>query len=319
MPARILLYWEDTHTRGKSSEGVEQVDRAPRKRGAFITFEGGDGAGKSTHIRFLADALRSQGVEVVCVREPGGTKAGEALRRLVLDPQTEGLCDEAELFIYEAARAQVVAEVIEPALARGAVVLCDRFYDSTVAYQACGRGLDRAFVEQANLFAARGLVPDRTVLMKSGTSAARGLARATHASGADRMEAAGLDFHERVNAAFDELAQTELARVRTVVSSKTKARTAKMVFEAVADVVGWDPAHLPFDDAYFEAANKLHGASKRRRARGGRGGTRKGTDARRSKGQRFAAPGSAPSAGAGNRGPKPAQARGRKKRGGGAS
>ena len=299
---------------------MEQVDRAPRKRGAFITFEGGDGAGKSTHIRFLADALRSQGTEVVCVREPGGTKAGEALRRIVLDPQTKNLCDEAELFIYEAARAQVVAEVIEPALARGAVVLCDRFYDSTVAYQACGRGLDRAFVEQANLFAARGLVPDRTVLMKSGASAARSLARATHSSGADRMEAAGLDFHERVNAAFDELESAAPDRVRTVVSSKTKARTAKLVFQAVADVVGWDADRLPFDDAYFEAANKIHGAGKRRRARGsrgGRGGNRSGAKAPGGRGPaRKASKGGAQNKGAGgNR----SRSRARKKTGGEAS
>lgn len=293
---------------------MEQVDRAPRARGAFITFEGGDGAGKSTHIRFLADALRSQGTEVVCVREPGGTKAGEALRRIVLDPQTKGLCNEAELFIYEAARAQVVAEVIEPALARGAVVLCDRFYDSTVAYQACGRGLDRAFVERANLFAARGLVPDRTVLMKSGASAARSLARATHSSGADRMEAAGLDFHERVNAAFDELESAAPERVRTVVSSKTKARTAKAVFQAVADVVGWDADRLPFDDAYFEAANKLHGASKRHRGRGSRGGRRSG---RSSQGSRPAARNGSQAAGGAGR---PRQrSRSRKRKGGEAS
>jgi dTMP kinase len=112
--------------------------------------------------------------------------------------------------------------------------------------------------------------------MKSGASAARSLARATHSSGADRMEAAGLDFHERVNAAFDELESTAPDRVRTVVSSKTKARTAKLVFQAVADVVGWDADRLPFDDAYFEAANKIHGAGKSRRARGSRGGRHRG-------------------------------------------
>ncbi|MFR7493688.1 MAG: dTMP kinase [Adlercreutzia sp.] len=108
--------------------------------GVFVTFEGGDGAGKSTQIRFLARLLEDAGREVVRLREPGGTAVGEALRAVVLDPAHEAMSDRAELLIYEAARAQIVDEVIRPALERGAVVLCDRFYDSTVAYQGCGRG-----------------------------------------------------------------------------------------------------------------------------------------------------------------------------------
>ena len=109
--------------------------------GIFITFEGGDGAGKTTHITFLAECLRKMGHEVLCLREPGGTAIGEALRSIVLNPENSAMSDQAELLIYEAARAQIVKETIIPALARGAVVLLDRFYDSTVAYQAYGRGL----------------------------------------------------------------------------------------------------------------------------------------------------------------------------------
>ena len=120
---------------------------APANTGVFVTFEGGDGAGKSTQIRFLARLLEDAGREVVRLREPGGTAVGEALRAVVLDPAHEAMSDRAELLIYEAARAQIVDEVIRPALGRGAVVLCDRFYDSTVAYQGCGRGLDGAFID----------------------------------------------------------------------------------------------------------------------------------------------------------------------------
>ena len=104
-------------------------DQQKKTAGIFITFEGGDGAGKTTHITFLASCLRAMGHEVICLREPGGTSVGEDLRAIVLDPKNAGLCAESELLIYEAARAQIIREVIIPALARGAVVLLDRFYD----------------------------------------------------------------------------------------------------------------------------------------------------------------------------------------------
>lgn len=234
--------------------------------GTFITFEGGDGAGKSTHIRFLAQALEGVGREVVQVREPGGTRIGEALRRVVLDPANGDMAPECELLVYEAARAQITSQVILPALRRGAVVLCDRFYDSTVAYQGYGRGLSLDFVQRANLFAASGLVPDRTVLMRAPEGAAVSLRRATEDTGPDRMEAAGLAFHERVDAAFDRLPQSHPERVRAVETQPTKAETARKVFEAVADCFGWDPLNLPFDEAFFAQANNLHGISKQTHA-----------------------------------------------------
>lgn len=209
------------------------------ERGIFITFEGGDGAGKTTHIRFLAQHLREQGREVVCLREPGGTPIGERLRDVVLDPACAEMSDRAELFVYEAARAQIVAEVIAPALERGAVVLCDRFCDSTVAYQAFGRGLPRAFVEQANEFATQGLVPDRTILMTTGERAQVGLERATRHHEADRMELAGLEFHERVMEGFRSLAQSEGDRVRIVVSADRKSETSRMIFSELSDLFPW--------------------------------------------------------------------------------
>lgn len=182
-------------------------------RGIFITFEGGEGAGKTTHIRFLAEALRARGRECVCLREPGGTPIGEALRALVLDPANAEMTPETELLVYEAARAQIVAQVVRPALERGAVVLCDRYYDSTYAYQAGGRNLDDALVRRANLLGSCGCAPDRTLVLDLDASV--GYARAT-AGGADRMEAEGLAFQERVRAAYLRLAAEEPSRVRVV-------------------------------------------------------------------------------------------------------
>lgn len=212
--------------------------------GIFITFEGGEGAGKSTHIRFLAEALEAHGREVLCLREPGGTAVGEKLRSIVLDPDNAGLADEAELLIYEAARAQIVSEVIAPALRRGAVVLCDRFYDSTIAYQVYGRGLDRAFVEAANRFACQGIRPDRTVLLTVGGSAEEGLERATRHGAADRLELEGRRFHARVNAGFVEMAAAEPERIRIVASADKKSDTARAVFAELSDMFSWmgDPA-----------------------------------------------------------------------------
>ena len=228
----------------------------PNVPGVFITFEGGEGAGKTTHINFLADALRQQGRDVVCVREPGGTAIGEALRSIVLDDAHESMCAETELLIYEAARAQIVNEVIAPALERGSVVLCDRFCDSTVAYQGHGRGLSLEFVKRVNEFACQGVSPDRTVLMKTAGRASVGLRRATKLTGGDRIERAGVGFHDRVNRAFEGLAESDTERIRVVVSASRKRDTARAVFSAVADLFGWDPMDLPFDDEFFVQVEK---------------------------------------------------------------
>lgn len=217
----------------------QQVKTSDAQRGIFITFEGGEGAGKTTHIRFLSEKLREHGREVLCLREPGGTVVGEQLRAVVLDPANDELSDQAELLIYEAARAQIVAEVIKPALARGAVVLCDRFADSTLAYQVYGRGLSESFVKSANAFACQGVEPDRTILLVTGGSARTGLIRATHRTGADRVELAGEEFHTRVNEGFLALARADGKRVRTVKSSSKRSRTAEMIFQELKDLFPW--------------------------------------------------------------------------------
>ena len=223
-----------------------------REGGVFITFEGGDGAGKSTHLQLVAEALRQHGEEVVCPREPGGTIIGEQLRGVVLDPGNYIMTDECELLVYEAARAQLVQQVILPALERGAVVLCDRFADSTVAYQAYGRGLDRAFVAQANAFSCKGLVPDRTILMMTGGSAEVGIDRATQHKHADRLEMAGTDFHERVIAGYLQLAAEDPERIRTVLSDGQKSVTARRVFSELSDLFPWMSDSRTCTDKYFE-------------------------------------------------------------------
>lgn len=229
------------------------------ERGIFITFEGGEGAGKTTHIRFLSEKLREHGREVLCLREPGGTGIGEQLRAIVLDPGHDRMVDEAELLIYEAARAQIVAEIIRPAIARGAVVLCDRFVDSTIAYQVYGRGLPADFVERANAFASQGVVADRTILLVTGGTARRGLARATHHGEADRLERAGEEFHTRVNQGFLELARTQGTRIRVVESASRKAATAAAIFGELSDLFPWMADTAVCDEAFFATLDAHRG------------------------------------------------------------
>ena len=223
-------------------------------QGVFITFEGGDGAGKTTHMRFLAEALRERGEEVVRLREPGGTIIGERLRNVVLDPGNDTMQNECELLIYEAARAQLVGQVIRPALERGAVVLCDRYTDSTIAYQAFGRGMDRGFIEGANAFATQGIMPDRTILMTTGGPVELGLQRASHRAGADRLELAGVPFHERVIAGYMQLADDYPERIRVVVSDREKPETARRVFAALEDLFPWMADSAICTPEFFERA-----------------------------------------------------------------
>ncbi len=167
--------------------------------GTFITFEGGEGTGKSTQIRLLAERLEAAGLTVRALREPGGTVVGEAVRRILLDPDHAELGVSTEILLYEASRAQLVDEVIRPALEAGEVVLCDRFFDSTTAYQGYARGIDLARIDALNAAATGGLVPDRTLVLD--IDPAIGIRRAT-AESADRLEAEDLGFHVRVRDGF---------------------------------------------------------------------------------------------------------------------
>src|SRR5512137_279285 len=184
--------------------------------GFFITFEGGEGSGKTTQLKALLTHLHSLHEDAIQTRDPGGTAIGNQVRELLLNRENVRMSPLAELFLYEASRAQLVQEVILPALAEGRIVLCDRFTDSTVAYQGYGRGLDLDLVERLNAVAADGLRPDLTFLLD--LDPVVGLARATERLAQprqrrDRLENEVLEFHQRVQAGYRALAAREPVRV----------------------------------------------------------------------------------------------------------
>ncbi|MBO7721050.1 MAG: dTMP kinase [Kiritimatiellae bacterium] len=192
--------------------------------GRFITFEGGEGCGKTTQVRLLKEALEKAGVAVTLTHEPGGTWLAEEIRHLIKDQSSDPPCDRAELLLFLAARAQLVKSVIRPALAAGRWVVSDRFSDSTLAYQGYGRGLPLGFLRTADAFAREGVSPDLTILLKvaPGTAAARMRRReAATGSAADRIELAGESFHARLNRGFDELAALEPRRFVIVNADRT--------------------------------------------------------------------------------------------------
>lgn len=180
-------------------------------RGLLIVFEGAEGAGKSTQLKLLADALGARGRNVVAVREPGGTVLGDEIRRLLLDPSMQlDIVARAEALLFMASRAQLVEQEIRPALESGAIVLLDRFFLSTYAYQGAGRGLDENDLRAANGVATSGLVPDLVLLLTLPVS--EGLSRAAQRGGHDRIEQTELAFHQRVSRAFVEFATPEWQR-----------------------------------------------------------------------------------------------------------
>jgi len=177
------------------------------QRGYFIAFEGGEGAGKSTQEALLAQSLLEAGHAVVRTREPGGTPAAEQIRHIVLSPEFEGLDPRAEALLFAAARGEHVARIVRPAIERGYVVICDRYLDSSVAYQGYGRDLGPEHVRDLSLWATHDLVPDLTIVLD--VSPQVGLSRL---SNPDRLEAEPLEYHETVRAAFLAIAAQEPGR-----------------------------------------------------------------------------------------------------------
>lgn len=205
--------------------------------GRLITFEGVEGCGKSTQMLLLAHHLQQCGVSFVTTREPGGTPLGERVRELLLDPRLVP-APAAELFLFEAARAQLVAEVIKPALLAGMTVLSDRFADSSLAYQGGARGIPAATVARLNALACDGLAPDRTLVFDLEVEMAFGRARRRPTTTADnrRFEDEAMAFHQAVAEAYRDLARMEPARVRVVDARGTPEEVHERTKAAVADV-----------------------------------------------------------------------------------
>ncbi len=217
------------------------------RRGKFITFEGLDGTGKSTQMRKLAAALRSAGQKVIETREPGGTETGERIRRVLLDSSTQGLSPRAEMALMFAARVQHIAEVIEPGLESGEIVLCDRFTDSTEAYQGYGRRLGSQAVLSLHKVLCGNLQPDLTVLLDSDLGMSLGRARRRnqqvsrtkqsslkkHAGDENRFEQENRAFFARVREGYEAIAGREPHRVIRVDASGTPGATHRRIMEAL--------------------------------------------------------------------------------------
>jgi dTMP kinase len=210
-------------------------------RPLFITFEGLDGSGKSTHLRRAAAWLEERGVPYVVTHEPGGTPLGDALRAVFLDPRWGSVDGTVELLLVFASRRQHLLEVIEPALAAGSVVLCDRFTDSTRAYQGYGRGVPLDLIDQVDRLATGGRTPDFTLLfdLPPEDARARGHSPTRRGRGtADRLDAEDLSFYSRVRQGFLDLVAREPGRFRLVDSSGSAARTQERVLSILESLLG---------------------------------------------------------------------------------
>lgn len=208
---------------------------AAAMRGRLITFEGGEGSGKSTHLALLADDLEARGYAVVRTREPGGTPFADRIRTLILaeSKSIHNIDPKAELFLMLASRAQHVREVILPALSAGRTVLCDRFTDASIAYQGAGRGLPKTMILEMSRFASKGIMPDLTFLLDIPIK--EGLSRVAHRGESNRLDEETLGFHEAVQRGYAELAAENpkrIARIDAALSKEAVAASIRKVFDA---------------------------------------------------------------------------------------
>ncbi|MFH1355252.1 MAG: dTMP kinase [Candidatus Omnitrophota bacterium] len=198
-------------------------------RGKFITFEGSEGCGKSTQSRMLARYLKGRGRKVVYIREPGGTKISEKIRKILLNPQNKKISANCEMLLYMAARAQIVDEIIKPALLGGKIVICDRFLDSTVVYQGFGLGIDIQLIKKLGSFATNSLNPDLTILLdlpvKDGLK--------NRGSSKDRIERRSYSYHLRVRRGYLKLADSQPGRIKVIKVEKNKDETQSKIREAI--------------------------------------------------------------------------------------
>jgi len=203
-------------------------------KGKFITFEGSEGSGKSTQIELIQNYLKKQKIPVEFIREPGGVKISEKIRDLLLDVRSVGMGINAETLLYMAARAQLVDEVIEPALKKGKIVLCDRFLDSTIAYQGYGSGLDVTFIKKIGQFVTQNIKPDLTLIFD--IDAKVGLTRIKRAK--DRIERRATAYHDRVRQGYLKIAKDESQRVKVIDSQQSKEEIYELVKGYVNKVLG---------------------------------------------------------------------------------
>lgn len=206
------------------------------KKGLFITFEGGDGSGKSTQINLLKEKLSGLGYDVLLTREPGGTAISEKIRQIILDKDNSEMDDMTEAMLYASARAQLVAEVIRPAIAEGRIVICDRFVDSSIAYQAYGRGLGDA-VAVINSYAIGECMPDMTVLLKVNPEV--GSRRINDRNeDRDRIELASEEFHRKVYEGYLELEKRYPDRIVGIEADRTIEEISTVIWEQISRLIG---------------------------------------------------------------------------------
>jgi dTMP kinase len=194
-------------------------------KGKFITLEGSEGSGKSTQSALIMEYLKARNLPVMLLREPGGVKVSEKIREILLDVKNTAIADECETLLYMAARAQLVKEVLKPALDKGQIVICDRFLDSTVAYQGWGNGVDKEAIGRIGEFAVGGLKPDLTLLFDIDTK--QGLSRTNTEK--DRIELRSLEYHNRVRQGYLDLAKKEPKRIKVIQVDAPK----EVIFERV--------------------------------------------------------------------------------------
>ena len=205
--------------------------------GRFVTLEGGEGVGKSTQVKALAAALRARGLQVVETREPGGSPGAEAIRALLLQGEVERWTAEAEALLFAAARSDHVARSIRPALDHGDWVLCDRFVDSSIAYQGLVGGVGAEAIRRLHEIGSHGFLPDRTLLLRLDDAEAAARTRARDHEGADRFGARAVDYHAAINAAFDRLAAEDPGRFRVVDAAGEADEVTARLMKALEDLL----------------------------------------------------------------------------------
>jgi len=198
--------------------------------GKFITFEGIEGSGKSTQVKLLVNYLESRNIPYLCTREPGGTPIAEAIRKILLDPACSEMLPETELLLYNASRAQHTGELILPALKAGKIVICDRYYDSTYAYQGAARELDTDIIDTLTRYATFDTVPELTILLDLPVE--QGLARIT-ARSLDRLEQEDISFHEKVRQQFLFIAKKQASRYLVLDGSKAPEELHNQILRAL--------------------------------------------------------------------------------------